>query len=262
MEKFKLCKFVNNAVQIISRRYSTIDVGIQISIIGGGPAGFYAAQQLVKLLPAATVDIYERLPVPFGLVRYGVAPDHPEVKNVINTFTKTAKHPRVNFYGNITLGKDVYLKELRNAYHAVLLTYGAEEDRKLGIQGEDFENVISAREFVGWYNGVPDNKDLTVNLNGENVAVIGQGNVAVDVARILLTPIDKLKETDITEYSLQRLSDSKVKKVTLVGRRGPLQVAFTIKELREMLNLPNVSTVFNRDDFSGVDKIIPIVEIV
>lgn len=167
-------------------------------------------------MPTATVDIYERLPVPFGLVRYGVAPDHPEVKNVVNTFTKTAKNPRVNFYGNITLGKDVYLKELRNAYHAVLLasfaviyfypiisswvylmcnfqTYGAEEDRKLGIPGEDFKNVISAREFVGWYNGVPDNKDLEVDLNGENVAVIGQGNVAVDVARILLTPIDKLK---------------------------------------------------------------------
>lgn len=119
------------------------------------------------------------------------------------------------------------------------------------------KNVISAREFVGWYNGLPENGNLSVDLNAENVVVVGQGNVAVDVARILLTSVDKLKETDITEYSLERLSGSKVKKVSLVGRRGPLQVAFTIKELREMLNLPNVCTVYDPEDFVGVDKIIP-----
>lgn len=161
----------------------------------------------------------------------------------------------------------------------MLQTYGAEGDRKLNIPGENLENVLSARRFVGWYNGVPTDKELQVDLDVENAIVIGQGNVAVDVARILLSPIDKLKVskcagsadianvmvtfckilfqvTDITEYSLEKLSRSKVKKVTLVGRRGPLQVAFTIKELREMLNLPGVTTVIPKEDVEGINNII------
>ena len=165
-------------------RYSTAaDKTIKTCIVGGGPAGFYAAQYILKHLPNSQVDLIEKLPVPFGLVRFGVAPDHPEVKNVINTFTKTAENPNFRFFGNLTLGKDVSLKELRNAYDIVLLTYGADIDATLDIPGEENKNVIPAREFVGWYNGLPGLEQLNPDLSGENVVLLGQGNVAVDVAR-------------------------------------------------------------------------------
>uniref|UniRef100_A0A1B6KKK1 NADPH:adrenodoxin oxidoreductase, mitochondrial n=1 Tax=Graphocephala atropunctata TaxID=36148 RepID=A0A1B6KKK1_9HEMI len=216
----------------------------RVCVVGSGPAGFYVTQHLVKNNNRMEVDIYERLPVPFGLVRYGVAPDHPEVKNVINTFTKTAQHPNVKFYGNVTLGADVTLRELREAYHAIVLTYGAERDRELGVAGESLRNVLSARQFVGWYNGLPADRDLAVTLDTDTAVVLGQGNVAVDVARVLLTHIDVLKKTDMTEHALAVLAGSRVRRVVLVGRRGPLQVAFTIKELREMTRLPNVRTEF------------------
>lgn len=224
----------------------------KVCVVGSGPAGFYFAQHLIKTHPTVIVDIYEKLPVPFGLVRYGVAPDHPEVKNVIHTFTKTAQNPRVNFFGNVKLGKDISMKQLLHSYHAVVLSYGAEQDRELGIDGENLENVISARRFVGWYNGLPEDKDLKVKLDCETVAVLGQGNVAVDVARILLTSVDTLKTTDITSHSLSTLAESKVKKVVLIGRRGPLQVAFTIKEFREMLRLPGVQTTFTPEQMAGL----------
>ncbi|XP_075227253.1 NADPH:adrenodoxin oxidoreductase, mitochondrial [Lycorma delicatula] len=246
---------------ILYKRFSDIAVHRvvipKVAIIGSGPAGFYAAQQLIKLNNEVVIDIYERLPVPFGLVRYGVAPDHPEVKNVINTFTKTAKHSRVNFIGNVKLGKDVSLSTLKEAYHAVILAYGADKDKEFGIPGENKPNVISARRFVGWYNGLPEDNTLLPNLNCEHVVVLGQGNVAVDVARILLTPVDILKKTDITQYALEALAQSRVKSVHLIGRRGPLQVAFTIKEFREMLRLPQVCTSFKTDQMAGVKEIIP-----
>ncbi|KAJ8734707.1 hypothetical protein PYW08_013957 [Mythimna loreyi] len=228
----------------------------QICIVGAGPAGFYAAMHLTKKLENVNIDILEKLPVPFGLIRYGVAPDHPEVKNVINQFTKVAQQPSVNFYGNITLGKDVNLQQLRQHYDAVLLTYGAEEDKTLGIENEDATNVIAARNFVGWYNGLPCDKDLKIDLSGRTAAILGQGNVALDVARILLTPIDDLKKTDITEHALSALSESKIKEVYLVGRRGPLQVAFTIKELREQLKLKNCRTIWNENDLADVHKVV------
>ncbi|KAL7989469.1 hypothetical protein Chor_012135 [Crotalus horridus] len=161
------------------------------------------------------VDIYEKLPVPFGLVRFGVAPDHPEVKNVINTFTQTAHSDRCSFSGNVTVGRDVTVAELQKAYHAVVLCYGAEDNRTLGIPGEDLEGVYTARAFVGWYNGLPENRN----------------------------------KTDITEESFSALASSKVKRVYLIGRRGPLQVAFTIKELREMINLPSVRPFLDPADF-------------
>ncbi|CAH0600600.1 unnamed protein product [Chrysodeixis includens] len=229
----------------------------QVCIVGAGPAGFYAAMHLTKKLEAVNIDILEKLPVPFGLIRYGVAPDHPEVKNVINQFTKVAQQANVNFYGNITLGKDVHLEQLRQNYDAVLLTYGAEEDKLLGIENEDASNVFAARNFVGWYNGLPADKDLKIDLSCNTAAILGQGNVALDVARILLTPIDELTKTDITEHSLSVLSESKLKEIYLVGRRGPLQVAFTIKELREQLKLKNCRTIWNEKDFQDVEKIVP-----
>ncbi|KAH8263935.1 hypothetical protein KR038_007517 [Drosophila bunnanda] len=228
----------------------------RICIVGAGPAGFYAAQLLLKQLSDCVVDVVEKLPVPFGLVRFGVAPDHPEVKNVINTFTKTAEHPRLRYFGNVALGTDVSLKELRERYHAVLLTYGADQDRELELENEQQGNVMSARKFVAWYNGLPGAENLAPDLSGRDVTIVGQGNVAVDVARMLLSPLDALKVTDTTEYALEALSRSQVERVHLVGRRGPLQAAFTIKELREMLKLPNVDTRWRTDDFSGVDSLV------
>ncbi|XP_023247912.1 NADPH:adrenodoxin oxidoreductase, mitochondrial [Copidosoma floridanum] len=239
------------------RQMSSQKTTANICIVGAGPAGFYSAQQILKSIASVKVDIIERLPVPYGLVRYGVAPDHPEVKNVINTFHKVAKDERVQFLGNINVGKDVSVSELKEYYDAVLLSYGAEEDKTLNIPGENLENVIPARSFVGWYNGVPCDKDLDIDLGVEDAVVLGQGNVAIDVARILLSPIDKLKNTDITSYSLEKLSQSKVKRVWLAGRRGPLQAAFTIAELRELLKLDNCKTCWRADDFDGIKEIVP-----
>lgn len=229
----------------------------RICIVGAGPAGFYAAQYLLKHLENSQVDIIEKLPVPFGLVRFGVAPDHPEVKNVINTFTKTAENARVRFLGNLSLGSDFTLDELREKYHAVLLTYGADRDRKLNIPNETLTNVLSAREFVAWYNGLPGFEHLNPDLSGSTLTLLGQGNVAIDVARIVLSGADLLKNTDITEYALEALSRSNIKKVLLVGRRGPLQAAFTIKELREMLKLPNCATTWRTNDLQDIDEALP-----
>ncbi|XP_057662422.1 NADPH:adrenodoxin oxidoreductase, mitochondrial [Diorhabda carinulata] len=239
-----LNKFFTTNAQIIPK----------ICIVGAGTAGFYAAQQLIKKLKTPQIDIIEKLPVPFGLVRFGVAPDHPEVKNVVNTFTKVAENPCVRFLGNVKLGTDVTLKQLRDAYHVVLLTYGANESKKLDIPGENLKNVIEARRIVGWYNGTPWDKDLDIDLSGETATIFGQGNVAIDVARILLSDVDELKKTDITEYALEALSKSKIKTVYFIGRRGPLQAAFTIKELREMLKLPSCSTIWRPEDFVGISE--------
>ncbi|KAM9463296.1 NADPH:adrenodoxin oxidoreductase, mitochondrial isoform 2-T3 [Clarias gariepinus] len=199
-----------------------------------------------------SVDIYERLPVPFGLVRFGVAPDHPEVKNVINTFTQTAQHERCSFYGNVSIGTDVSVEELKKAYHAVVLSYGAEADRSLGVPGENLAGVFSARDFVGWYNGLPSNKELRPDLSCETAVVLGQGNVALDVARILLSPMDFLQKTDITQQALESLKASRVRRVLIVGRRGPLQIACTIKEVREMMNLPETKADMLPGDFEGI----------
>ncbi|XP_049877910.1 NADPH:adrenodoxin oxidoreductase, mitochondrial [Pectinophora gossypiella] len=247
----------SNAIKMASRMFCSAPKVIpRVCIVGAGPAGFYAAMHLSKHLDNVNIDILEKLPVPFGLIRYGVAPDHPEVKNVINQFTKVAQQNNVNFYGNIALGQDITLSQLRQHYDAVLLTYGAEEDRILGIDNEDGENIIAARNFVGWYNGLPSDKDLKVDLSGSTAAILGQGNVALDIARILLTPLDKLKTTDITEHALETLAESKIKELYLVGRRGPLQVAFTIKELREQLKLDNCKTIWRKEDFAGVADVV------
>lgn len=247
----------SKGIKISARMLSTVPkLFPRVCIVGAGPAGFYAAMHLTKNLDNVNIDIIEKLPVPYGLIRYGVAPDHPEVKNVINQFNKVAHKDNVNFYGNIALGKDVTLSKLRQHYDAVLLTYGAEEDRLLGIENEDGHNIIAARNFVGWYNGLPSDKDLKVDLSGHTAAILGQGNVALDVARILLTPIDKLKQTDITEHALNTLAESKLKELFLIGRRGPLQVAFTIKEFREQLKLENCKTIWRAKDFEGVADVV------
>uniref|UniRef100_A0A3Q3VX67 NADPH:adrenodoxin oxidoreductase, mitochondrial n=1 Tax=Mola mola TaxID=94237 RepID=A0A3Q3VX67_MOLML len=210
--------------------------GPKVCVVGSGPAGFYTAQHLIRVLPVM-VDIYERLPVPFGLVRFGVAPDHPEVKNVINTFTQTAKHSNCSFYGNVNVGKDVSVEELKQAYHAVILSYGAEGNRSMGVPGEDLAGVYSAKDFVGWYNGLPSCQKLSPDLSCETAVILGQGNVAVDVARILLSPIDILKKTDITQPALAALAESQVRRVLIVGRRGPIQVAYVPRPRKRLTEL-------------------------
>jgi adrenodoxin-NADP+ reductase len=198
---------------------------LRVAIIGSGPAGFYTAHRLLHRLDDAAVDMYEQLPVPYGLVRFGVAPDHPEVKNCQDTFEHVAQSPRFTYIGNVRVGHDVALAALKPHYDAILFSYGADEDRQLGIPGEDLDGVFSARAFVGWYNGLPQFQHLKPDLQaGEHAVVIGQGNVALDVARILLSPVDALRHTDITEQAIQTLSESRVKHVKVVGRRGPLQV--------------------------------------
>uniref|UniRef100_A0A4X2KW36 NADPH:adrenodoxin oxidoreductase, mitochondrial n=1 Tax=Vombatus ursinus TaxID=29139 RepID=A0A4X2KW36_VOMUR len=236
--------------------FCTLELAPHICVVGSGPAGFYTAQHLLKHHPQAQVDIYEKQLVPFGLVRFGVAPDHPEVKNVINTFTQTAYSPRCAFRGNVTVGRDVSMSELQEAYHAVVLSYGAEDHRTLGIPGEELPGVISARDFVGWYNGLPENRKLAPNLNCDTALILGQGNVALDVARILLTPTELLEKTDITAEALNVLEQSQVQRVWIVGRRGPLQAAFTIKAPRPRKRLLEllVRTALKPPEAKGIDR--------
>ncbi|KAF7250152.1 hypothetical protein EG68_09412 [Paragonimus skrjabini miyazakii] len=208
-----------------------------LCIIGSGPSAFYTAQFLLRHHQSVCVDMFEKLPAPFGLIRYGVAPDHPDVKNVISTFTEVARSPRFNFVGNVTVGKDLRLHELQRAYCAVILAYGASVDRRLKIPGEDLAGVLSAKDLVGWYNGAPSLSNFQPDLNCDTVAVVGIGNVALDVARILLSSTSRLQSTDIPEPVMSVLHASKIRRVVIVGRRGPLQVAFTLKEIRELSRL-------------------------
>ena len=206
---------------------------LQIAVVGSGPSGFYAAEALIKSGRAVRVDMFERLASPFGLVRSGVAPDHPKLKQVILVYDKLARSPEFSFFGNINVGKDITLGELRQNYHAVLFTCGAETDRRLGIPGEDLRGSHTATEFVGWYNGHPDYRDRVFDLSHEVAVIIGQGNVAADVCRILAKTADELKHTDISQHALDTLAESKVREIHAIGRRGPAQAKFTSRELRE-----------------------------
>ncbi len=207
---------------------------LSVAIIGAGPAGFYAAGALVsqKEFPVS-VDIFDRLPAPYGLVRYGVAPDHEKIRNVIRIYQKTAANEAVRFFGNVEYGTDITHRDLLASYDRVIYTTGAPSDRNLGIPGEDLEGSRSATEFVAWYNGHPDYVDLNPNLDIDSVIVVGVGNVAIDVARILARSIDELSKTDIADHALDSLSNSKVKDIYVIGRRGPAQAKFTNPEIRE-----------------------------
>ncbi|XP_076905418.1 NADPH:adrenodoxin oxidoreductase, mitochondrial-like isoform X2 [Bidens hawaiensis] len=233
---------------MITRSYSSIR-SLRVCVIGSGPAGFYTAEKMLKAHEDAQVDIIDRLPTPFGLVRSGVAPDHPETKIVTNQFTRVARNERCSFFGNVTLGSSISLSELCQMYHVVVLAYGAESDRNLGIPGEDLRGVHSAREFVWWYNGHPDFCHLAPDLKSTDTAVVlGQGNVALDVARVLLKQPAELATTDIASHALAALKESSIRKVYLVGRRGPVQAACTAKELREILALKDLYVNIKQDD--------------
>jgi ferredoxin--NADP+ reductase len=208
------------------------------AIVGSGPSGFYAAEALLNALPDIVVDMFERLPTPYGLVRSGVAPDHPKLKQVTLVFDKIMRSDRFNFLGNVSVGTDLSLEVLQRSYDIVVLAYGASTDRKMGILGEGLANSHSATEFVGWYNGHPDFRDCTFDLTQEIALVVGHGNVAADVARILLQPPDDLRRTDIAAHALEVLAESKVREVHLVGRRGPAQAKFTTRELRGLGLIP------------------------
>ena len=216
----------------------------RVAIFGAGPSGFYIAQALLKDKDSdVRVDLFDRLPAPYGLVRYGVAPDHQKIKNVTNVYAKVAADPRLRFFGGVEFGKDVTLDDLKQCYHQVAFTTGAQTDRRLGIPGEDLENSHPATEFVAWYNGHPDYKHLTFDLSCERAMVVGVGNVAIDVARILVRTQDELKKTDIADYALEALANSNIKEVLLVGRRGPAQAAFTNKEIEELGEMEGADAV-------------------
>lgn len=204
-----------------------------VAIVGSGPSGFYATEALIRSETAVKIDMLERLPAPFGLVRSGVAPDHPKLKQAIQVYDKIAASPQFNFIGNVMVGRDISVEELAQTHHAIIFTCGAETDRRLGIPGEDIDGSHTATEFVGWYNGHPDYRDRQFDLSHETAVIIGQGNVAADVGRILSKSVDELKHTDIAAHALEALAESKIRRVYVVGRRGPAQAKFTSKELKE-----------------------------
>jgi ferredoxin--NADP+ reductase len=226
-------------------------MSISVAIVGAGPGGFYTADALLKAGADCRIDIIERLPAPFGLIRYGVSPDHETTKKVARNFERTALKDEVRYFGNVDVGRDVSVDELRARYDAVVLAVGAPFDRKLGIPGEDKKGVIGSAAVVGWYNGHPDFRGLEPDLNVESAAVIGIGNVAMDVARILVKTESELASTDITDYAAQAIAASPLTEVSLVGRRGPFQAKFSNVELREFGELETCVPRVNLDQLAG-----------
>ena len=224
------------------------------AVVGSGPAGFYTAEALAKAYgDAAQIDILDRYAVPYGLIRFGVAPDHQSLKAVSKRYDKVAETAGVGFVGNVSVGKDVSVDELLGLYDAVILAIGAPHDRKLGIPGEDLPGVIGSAEFVGWYNGHPDFADLDPPLDGTHAAVIGNGNVALDVARILSKTRAEFEGSDIVGHALEALEGSAIKTITILGRRGPHQIAMTPKELGELAHLEAALPLVDLNDFPPVE---------
>jgi ferredoxin--NADP+ reductase len=228
-----------------------------VAIVGSGPAGFFAAASLLKAADASdefdvAVDMLEMLPTPWGLVRSGVAPDHPKIKSISKQFEKTAEDPRFRFFGNVVVGEHVGPPELAQQYHAVIYAIGAQTDRSLNISGEHLPGSMAAVEFVGWYNAHPHFQEASPDLSGARAVVVGNGNVALDVARILVTDPDELARTDIADHALESLRPRGVEEVVIIGRRGPLQTAFTTLELRELADLEGVDVVVDPAQLEGI----------
>ncbi len=226
----------------------------KIAIVGAGPAGYFTAQAFQKAQNDEylfAIDMIERLPTPWGLVRSGVAPDHPKIKTVSKVFEKIAKEPSFRLFANVELGKDVSLKDLRDQYDAVVLATGASKGRKLGIPGEDLANSLSAADFVPWYNSHPDYVNTEVDLSCETAVIIGAGNVAMDVARILAIDPTELNPTDVADYALAKLKQSNIRTVIICGRRGPEHAAFTAPELRDLPKLENTDVFI---DFKQIQE--------
>lgn len=217
---------------------------LRVAVIGSGPSGFYAAEHLQNQADLVVqVDMYDRLPTPFGLVRGGVAPDHQKIKSVTRVYDRIAAHPEFRFFGNVELGRDLTHADLSAYYHAIIYAVGARTDRRMGIPREYLPGSHSATEFVGWYNAHPDFRSLSFDLSGQRAVVVGNGNVAMDLARILASPPEALATTDIAEHALEALSESRIREIIVLGRRGPAQAAFTTKELRELGHIPGCDVV-------------------
>lgn len=222
---------------------------LRVAIFGSGPAAFYAAEHLFKQKDLVIdVDMFDRLPTPYGLVRGGVAPDHLKIKQVTKVFDGIAAQPRFRFFGNVEFGTDLKLAELREYYHQILFATGAQTDRRMNIPGEDLLGSHPATEFVAWYNGHPDYRNHQFNLQVEQAAVVGVGNVAIDVARLLSLSRQELLESDAADYAVEALSNSKIKVVYLLGRRGPAQAAFTNPEIKEIGDLADCDVVTRADE--------------
>jgi ferredoxin--NADP+ reductase len=222
---------------------------LRVAIFGSGPAAFYAAEHLFKQKQfVIEVDMFDRLPVPFGLVRYGVAPDHLKIKQVTKVFDNIAANPRFRFFGNVEFSQHVNLAELKEYYHQIFFATGAQTDRRMGIPGEDLQGSHPATEFVAWYNGHPDYRDYRWDLDVELAAVVGVGNVAVDVARLLCLTHDELWASDAADYAVDALSRSRIKDVYLLGRRGPAQAAFSNPEIKELGELAEADLVTRPDE--------------
>jgi ferredoxin/flavodoxin---NADP+ reductase len=227
---------------------------LRVAIVGAGPAGFYAAEALLKQKELiCTIDFFNRFPTPFGLVREGVAPDHQSIKAVARIYDKIASDPRVRYFGNVTFGSDIRHEELTPLYDQIVYAVGAQTDRRMNIPGEDLIDSYPATAFVGWYNGHPDYCDMQFDLAHERVIVVGNGNVAMDVARILVTDPDELAKTDMADYAIEALRKSKVQEVVMLGRRGPAQAAFTNAELKEFGELAGVKVIVDPVDLD-LDK--------
>jgi ferredoxin--NADP+ reductase len=229
----------------------------RIAIVGAGPAGYFTAQAFQKAQTEYLIfdiDLIEKLPTPWGLVRSGVAPDHQKIKTVSKVFEKIAKEPNFKLFANVEIGKDVSLKDLRDQYDVVVLATGASKGRKLGIPGEDLKNSLSAAEFVPWYNTHPDFVDVDVELSSDTAVVIGAGNVAMDVARILAIDPSELDPTDVAEHALAKLKQSNIRKVIICGRRGPEHAAFTAPELRDLPKLENTDVFIDSKQIDDAIK--------
>ena len=219
---------------------------LRVAIVGSGPAGFYAAEALLADAERTVeVDMFDRLPTPFGLVRAGVAPDHPKIKNVIRRYEKTAASEGFRFFGNVEVGREITVAELEQGYEAILYAYGTATDRRLGIPGEELPGSHAATEFVAWYNAHPDFADAEFDLSSERAVVVGNGNVAADIARMLALPRDELETTDTADHAIEALAESGVREIVVLGRRGPAQAAFTNPEVRELGELSDADIVID-----------------
>jgi ferredoxin--NADP+ reductase len=225
---------------------------MRVALIGSGPAGFYAAEALLRRTDTVVhVDMFDRLPTPFGLVRGGVAPDHQSIKAVTRVYEKTAARPTFRFMGNVCLGSDVTVEELRQHYHQIVYAVGNEDDRRLGIPCEGIARCTPATVFIGWYNGHPDYRHAKIDLSVSRVAVVGNGNVAIDAARILLRTPAELEKTDVAAHALETLRNSKVREVYILGRRGPMQASFTPPELKEFGEMEDVDPIVAPEELAG-----------
>jgi ferredoxin/flavodoxin---NADP+ reductase len=226
---------------------------LRVAVVGSGPAGFYAAGALLAADVPVEVDMIERLPTPWGLVRLGVAPDHPKIKSVSRAFEKIALQPGFRFLGNVEIGRDVRHEDLLDLYDAVVYAVGAQSDRRMGIPGEDLPGSWAATEFVAWYNGHPDFQDLSFDLSSERAVVIGNGNVAVDVARMLALTPEELAPTDTTDAALEAFATNGIREIVMVGRRGPAEAAFTTPELIELGELAGADVIVDPAELEGAE---------